>query len=95
MVVFQKFVENVLKNFPRRGGVVQLKVLFLSWMHFRRQGLPMELPSNSQQHFYMSLTSFGNVCGSLFAKHGREITCFFFFLFYKVTEKQDARATDM
>ena len=55
------------------GEKVQFNVFFLTWMHFGRQGLPMELPSAFQGHFYTILTRFGNIFGSLFVKKGREI----------------------
>jgi len=60
-------------------------------MHFGRQGLPMELPSDFQEHFYTILTRFGHICGNLFAKKGKEITT----KSNQVTEKQAARATTM
>ena len=50
------------------GGKLQFNVFFLTWMHFGRQGLPMEFPSDFQEHFYTILTRFGHICGSLFAK---------------------------
>jgi hypothetical protein len=59
-------------------------------MHFGRQGLPMELPSDFREHFYTILTRFGHTFGSLFAKKGREINK----KTNKVTEKQAARATN-
>ena len=49
------------------GEEVQFNVFFLTWMHFWRQGLHMELPSEFQGHFYMILTRFGHIFGSLFA----------------------------
>ena len=73
MVLFQIFRENVLKMVPGRGGESQFNVFFLTWMHFGRQGLPIELPSDFQEHFYTILTRFGHIFGSLFGKKGREI----------------------
>ncbi len=53
MVLFQIFRENVSKMVPGRGGEkVQFNVFFLTWMHFGRQGLPMELPSDFQEHLF-------------------------------------------
>ena len=74
MLLFQIFREHVPKILPGRGREkVQFNVVFLTWMHLGRQGLPMELPSNFQEHFYMILHRFGKSVGSLFAKNGREI----------------------
>ena len=57
------------KNGPRKGGEkVQFNVFFLTWMHFGRWGLAMELLSDFQEHFYMISTKFGYNFGSLFAK---------------------------
>ena len=68
MVLFQNSFRKCLKNGPKAGGEVQFNVFFLTWMHLGRQGLPMELPSDSQEHFYMILAKVGNNFGSLFAK---------------------------
>ena len=74
MFFVQMFRENVPKMVPGRGGEkVQLNVFFLTWMHFGRQGLPIELPSDFQEHFYTILTRFGHMFGNLFAKKGRGI----------------------
>ena len=72
MVCFQIVLENVSKMVPGRGGgKLQFNVVFLTWMHFGRQGLPMELPSDFQEHFYTILTRFGHTFGSLFAQKKR------------------------
>ena len=74
MVLFQIFLENVPQMVPGRGREkVQFNVFFLTWNHFGRQGLPIELPSDFQEHFYTILTRFGHIFGSLFGKKGREI----------------------
>ena len=35
---------------------------FLTWLHLGRQGLPMEIPSDSQEHFYIILAKSVAVC---------------------------------
>ena len=58
-------------------------------MHFGRQGLPMELLSDPQEHLYMILTKFGNNVGNLFAKKTNPKK-----RSNKMTEKQAAGAAD-
>ena len=72
-VFFQISSWECPKNGPRMGGRIQFNVFFLTWMHFGRQGLPMELPSDFQEHFYTILTRFGHIVGTLFAKKRREV----------------------
>ena len=49
MVLFKIFLEHVPKMVPRPGGEkVQFNVFGLTWMHFGRQGLPMELKTISK-----------------------------------------------
>ena len=67
------FVKMCQKWSPDGGGESQFNVFFLTWMHFGRQGLPIELPSDFQEHFYTILTRFGHMFGSHLAKKGREI----------------------
>ena len=55
------------------GEKVEFNVFFLTWMHFGRQGLPMELPSDFQEHFYMILTKFEDNIRSLFAKKTKQL----------------------
>ena len=51
----------------------------------------MELPSDSQEHFHMILTNFGENFGILFAKKTKRIKQK---RSDKMTEKQAARVTD-
>ena len=74
MVLFQICRENVPKMVPGQGGEkVKFNVFLLTWMHFGRPGLLIELPSDFQEHLYTILTRFGHIVGSLFAKKGRGI----------------------
>ena len=74
-----------------RGWGESPNVFFLTWMHFVRHGLPMELPSDSQEHCYMILPTFGHKFGRLFAKKTKWISEK---RSNKMTEKHVARATD-
>ena len=90
LFLFQISFRKCPKNGPRRGGGKSNLMFFLTWMHFGRQGLPMELPSDFQGHFYMIWNRFGHIFGSLFAKKGRDIKT----KSNKVTEKRICRHSE-
>ena len=68
--VFQKMSKTWSSE---RGGRKSNLMLFLTWMHFGRQGPPQELLGDFQEHVYMILTRFGNNFGSLSAKETKRI----------------------
>ena len=64
MVIFQLSFRKCPENGPQTGGEkVKFNVFFLTWMHFGRQGLPMELAGDFQEYFYMISTQFGDNLG--------------------------------
>ena len=63
MVLFHIFSKMSQKWSPDKEGESPISCSFLTWMHFGRQGLAMELPGDFQEHFYMILTKFGNNFG--------------------------------
>ena len=72
-IFFLFFYRKYLKTGPeRRGEKVQFSSFFSLGGHLGPQGLPMELPGDSEEHFFKMLARF------------RQILCSFFYVFGQI-----------
>ena len=70
--VFLIFYRKCLKTGPeRRGEKVQFSSFFSLGGHLGPQGLPMELPGDSEEHFFKILARFRQNFGSFFDVFGQ------------------------
>ena len=70
--LFFWFYRKCLKTGPeRRGEKVQFSSFFSLGGHLGPQGLPMELPGDSEEHFFKILARFRQNFGSFFDVFGQ------------------------